>query len=261
MNGVLLPAARVRELLGLLGEMREILDSGGDALQHAADGLLRLVGADAGGFAIGPKGTLPGDNIGQIVASGFPPSQVDQVRRLYVAERGSAVDIAAAVIVLAQAQGTSMVNRRCELVDDASWYGSEFVTDFRRPWRLDESIYGSFEDGDDNFVGVGCFRSWGSTKYDERERALVQLFVEQVTGWMLQRRDSVALTPRQRQTLQCLLEGNCAKQIASKLGLSLYTVKEYVQQVYRANGVASQAELMARYLAPPVRRPSNSRKS
>jgi DNA-binding CsgD family transcriptional regulator len=253
MSGVLLPAARVRELLRLLGEMREILDSGGDALQHAAEGLLRLVGADAGGFALGPRGPLPDNNVAQIVAAGFPSSQVPQVRQLYVAEQGLAVDPAASVVVQAHAQGTSRVARRRELVDDDRWYGSDFVNDFRRPWRLDDSIYGAFADAEGSFTGVGCFRSWGSKKFAERERALAQLFVEQCAGWMLQRREAAALTPRQRQTLQYLLEGNCAKQIASKLGLSLYTVKEYVQAVYRANGVASQAELMARLLTPRSR--------
>jgi DNA-binding CsgD family transcriptional regulator len=250
----------VRELLRLLGEMREILDAGGDALQHAAEGLLELVGADAGGFALGPRGTLPEDNISQIIAAGFPASQVGQVRQLYVAEHGLAVDLAASVVVLAQSQGTSKVARRCELVDDDGWYGSEFVNEFRRPWRLDDSIYGAFEDAEGRFVGLGCFRSWGSRTFTERERALAQLFVEECSGWILQRREAAALTPRQRQTLQCLLEGDCAKQIATKLGLSLYTVKEYVQAVYRANGVASQTELMARLLSPPGRRPSRGRK-
>jgi DNA-binding CsgD family transcriptional regulator len=248
MGDVLLPAAQVRELLRLLGEMREILDSGGHALQHAAEGLLRLLGADAGGFALGPRGTLPDDNISQIIASGFPSSQVGQVRQLYVAEHGLAVDPAAAVIVRAHSQGSSKVARRCELVDDSAWYDSDFVNDFRRPWHLDDSIYGAFAGADGSFVGVGCFRSWGSRKFAERERALAQLFVEQCAGWILQRREAAALTPRQRQTLQCLLEGDCAKQIAGKLGLSTYTVKEYIQAVYRANGVTSQAELMARLL-------------
>jgi DNA-binding CsgD family transcriptional regulator len=255
MGDLLLPAARVRELLRLLGEMREILDSGGDALQHAAAGLLRLVGADAGGFALGPRGTLPGDNISQIIAAGFPSSQEAEVRQLYVAEHGSAVDPAAAVVVLAQSRGTSTVARRYELVDDQTWYGSDFVNAFRRPWRLDDSIYGAFHDADERFIGVGCFRSWGSRNFNERERALAQLFVEECTGWILRRGEGDALTPRQRQTLRYLLEGNCAKEIAYKLGLSLYTVKEYVQAIYRAKGVTSQAELMARLLTPSHRRP------
>jgi DNA-binding CsgD family transcriptional regulator len=254
MNDVLLPAARVRALLRLLGEMREILDSGGDALQHAAQGLLRLVGADAGGFALGPKGTLPGDNIAHIIAAGFSSSQEPQVRQLYVAEHGLAMDPAAAAVTLAQAQGAARVARRCELVDDRTWYGSDFVNDFRRPWQLDDSIYGAFDDAEGGFTGLGCFRSWGSRKFTERERALAQLFVEECSGWILQRREAAGLSPRQRQTLQYLLEGNCAKEIACKLGLSLYTVKEYVQGVYRANGVASQAELMARVLKAPRRR-------
>src|SRR5262245_12647629 len=46
--GALLRARRVRELVRLLRETWEIASSGGDATHHAAAGMLRLVGADAG---------------------------------------------------------------------------------------------------------------------------------------------------------------------------------------------------------------------
>jgi DNA-binding NarL/FixJ family response regulator len=56
------------------------------------------------------------------------------------------------------------------------------------------------------------------------------------------------LPPRLRQTLDCLLAGDSEKQAAARLGVSVATVREYVQAVYRRLGVDSRAELLARFL-------------
>lgn len=56
------------------------------------------------------------------------------------------------------------------------------------------------------------------------------------------------LSPRLRQTLECLLEGDSEKQVASRLGLSLPTVHQYVTALYRRFNVHSRAELLASFL-------------
>ena len=53
------------------------------------------------------------------------------------------------------------------------------------------------------------------------------------------------LSPRLRQTLACLLEGDSEKEVASRLGLSQATTHEYVSALYRHFGVRSRAQLMA----------------
>jgi DNA-binding NarL/FixJ family response regulator len=58
----------------------------------------------------------------------------------------------------------------------------------------------------------------------------------------------VDLPPRPRQVLRCLLEGDSNKQVARRLGLSRYTVKEYVDRIYRHFGVQSRQELLARWI-------------
>ena len=47
-----------------------------------------------------------------------------------------------------------------------------------------------------------------------------------------------------------LLGGASEKEIADRMGLSAHTVHQYVKSIYRAFGVRSRAELMARCLAP-----------
>lgn len=59
-----------------------------------------------------------------------------------------------------------------------------------------------------------------------------------------------ALSPRATQTLGELLGGASEKEIADRMGLSAHTVHQYVKSIYRAFGVRSRAELMARCLAP-----------
>jgi len=54
------------------------------------------------------------------------------------------------------------------------------------------------------------------------------------------------LSPRLRQTLACLTEGDTEKQVAARLGLSQTTTHEYVTALYRHFGVRSRAQLLAR---------------
>lgn len=56
------------------------------------------------------------------------------------------------------------------------------------------------------------------------------------------------LTPRLQQVLLCLLEGDSNKQVACRLGLSRYTVKEHVDRILRYFGVRSRLELLARWI-------------
>ena len=53
------------------------------------------------------------------------------------------------------------------------------------------------------------------------------------------------LSPRLRQTLACLLDGDSEKQLAARLGLSRATVHQYVTALYRHFGVTSRAQLLA----------------
>jgi DNA-binding CsgD family transcriptional regulator len=56
------------------------------------------------------------------------------------------------------------------------------------------------------------------------------------------------LSPRLKQTLACLLEGDSEKQIAARLGLSRATLHQYVTALYRQLDVQSRPQLFARML-------------
>jgi DNA-binding CsgD family transcriptional regulator len=71
-------------------------------------------------------------------------------------------------------------------------------------------------------------------------------------------RDALArarrLSPRERQTLACLLGGDGEKQVARAMGLSRHTVHAYVKSVYRHFQVDSRPALLAQFVSPAVRR-------
>jgi len=71
-------------------------------------------------------------------------------------------------------------------------------------------------------------------------------------------RDALArarrLSPRERQTLACLLGGDGEKQVARAMGLSRHTVHAYVKSVYRHFQVDSRPALLAQFVSPSVRR-------
>jgi DNA-binding NarL/FixJ family response regulator len=54
------------------------------------------------------------------------------------------------------------------------------------------------------------------------------------------------LTPREQQIVQAIEEGLSYKLIAARLGISIDTVRNHIQQVYRKLGVNSKGEVMAR---------------
>jgi DNA-binding CsgD family transcriptional regulator len=54
-----------------------------------------------------------------------------------------------------------------------------------------------------------------------------------------------ALSPRQRQTLTFLIEGDSEKQAAARLGVSYATAHQYVTSLHRFFNVRSRGELMS----------------
>jgi DNA-binding CsgD family transcriptional regulator len=56
------------------------------------------------------------------------------------------------------------------------------------------------------------------------------------------------LSPRLRETLECLLDGASEKSIAGRLRISPHTVHGYVKLIYRHFQVKSRAQLLSRWV-------------
>src|SRR3954463_439061 len=60
--------------------------------------------------------------------------------------------------------------------------------------------------------------------------------------------DTAELSPREREVLNGLAEGQAYKQIADKLNVSIHTVRNYIRRIYEKLHVQSRTEAVAKYL-------------
>jgi DNA-binding NarL/FixJ family response regulator len=60
--------------------------------------------------------------------------------------------------------------------------------------------------------------------------------------------ETAELSPREREVLDGLAEGQAYKQIAAKLDVSIHTVRNYIRRIYEKLHVRSSAEAVAKYL-------------
>jgi DNA-binding CsgD family transcriptional regulator len=242
---------RVRELLRLLGEAYELPD--GDALQyHLLGGFLRIIGG-AGIMRVQAYDYAPngGHDIRHSVDVGFDEEYRRRVRDQYL-ESSAADPVVAQLLARHQHlnEGGLSVIRRVDVINNKAWYSSPYVTELRRPARLDDGIYtGRLLEGQHG-DGVGVHRAWGDPPFTEEDRELTRLFHDEVLSRFAlpgHGLDVVRLSPRERQMLTALLAGQRRKEIAVDLGLSAHTVNEYVRSLYRRLGVSGLPELYQRY--------------
>jgi len=143
---------------------------------------------------------------------------------------------------------------RRELTDDRTWYASHHVREVRRKAGLDDSLYSSLTTGSEQIACICLSRMWGSKKrFGKREKNILDL-LHPACAWVYQSEnptaylDSVALSPREKQTLWKLLAGRGEKEIAAEMRLSINTVHHYVKALYKHFHVSSRAELLAKWM-------------
>lgn len=97
---------------------------------------------------------------------------------------------------------------------------------------------------------------------DQRRRIVAELCKQlgRVTGAPVQREvnaapartvvaiEKLGLPPRQRQTLERLLQGDSEKQIAQRLKLSPHTIHSYVKALHKRLDVNSRGELLSQFV-------------
>jgi DNA-binding CsgD family transcriptional regulator len=145
--------------------------------------------------------------------------------------------------------------RREQIISDAEWGQSVAFNDFVRRGGLDLGILSHQTFGGAGRVfAVVLYPRYGEAPLTERSRRIVHL-AQQELGPLLGTGLATAgeaglsdLPPRWRQTLDCLLDGDSEKQIASRLAISQQTVHQYVKGLYGHFGVSSRAELLAFFL-------------
>jgi DNA-binding CsgD family transcriptional regulator len=149
--------------------------------------------------------------------------------------------------------GKLVTRTRRDLVSDTSWYRSATFNEYFRVGRIDHRLASLFQVSNDGACSIIALnRALGDRDFSPRERRLLNFFHAElgrlIGGPLAGSADPgvVRLSPRLRQTLACLLEGDGEKQVAERLRLSRATVHQYVMALYRHFNVKSRAQLLAR---------------
>ena len=102
-------------------------------------------------------------------------------------------------------------------------------------------------------VGVGLHQFGRSKQLTARQRELTRFAVEEIhrlvqLGYIPQPKPQDGLSPRLQQVLNFLLVGDAPKNISRKLGIAIWTTREYIQKIYDFYGVSGRDELMAKWI-------------
>ena len=247
----LLRVQDVRDAYRLIGECRDLGSE--PALWHSRmlGGVYRLIGALAAAGGEGRCWVRPistGDAI-----SAFDAGLDARTRELYIAYRRELGPAGNPIWhAWLNVAGRLVTRTRRQLVSDTEWYRSVVFNEYRRPGKIDHQLTSVYQTSDDGAISViTVLRALGERDFSPRERRLLNFFHAEL-GPLIGRAlvsatepSPVKLSPRLRQTLACLLEGDSEKQVADRLDLSHDTTHQYVTALYRHFGVGSRAQLMA----------------
>jgi DNA-binding CsgD family transcriptional regulator len=254
-----LTAADVRAVFRLVNECRD-LGSDPDAWpHHLSFGLTRLVNAACVAYteahlADSPLGFSP------LRANVFGDLPADHLRRYAETNLRPDTPEQIALTRFWATPGAVVTCTRRELLSDEEWERSAYRNEVGLPFGLDDGLVTRAPEAGGAVISYALVRAAGDPPYGPWERRLVDLFQVELAPHLGRRLATVTdpaarLTARQRQVLDCLLDGDSEKQVALRLGLAAGTVHVHVKRLYALFGVSSRAELLA-YFLRRYRRPS-----
>jgi len=246
----LLRVQDVRDAYRLIGECRDL--GGEPALWQTRllEGLGRLVGASAGagGEGVWSRPVHPVRPFFSFDV-GFDACGRERLR-VYMREIGPVGD--PIFRALRDVPGLVATRSRSQLVSDTAWYRSVSFNDYRKLCGVDHCVTSVCRVSDRGAVSVITgHRRVGERDFSPREVRLVEFLHEELRPLIGRQLVSASepspgtLSPRLRDTLACLMEGDSEKQVAARLGISHPTVHQYVTALYRRFGVQSRGQLLA----------------
>jgi DNA-binding CsgD family transcriptional regulator len=248
----LLRVQDVRAAYRLIGECRDLGSDPGLWHRRMLEGACQLFGVPV---AAGGEGRWIRPHRAIEVFSAFEAGLDAGGRKLYVAyhrELGACGD--PIFQALQHVPGRLLTRSRKQLVPDAVWYRSA-AWEYRRPIGIDEQLTSVYQISEGGAIsGIALHRPARERGFSPREQRLVSFFHEELGRLIGNALVSATepsperLSPRLRQTLACLLEGDSEKQVATRLGLSHATTHQYITALYRHFGVSSRGQLLAHML-------------
>ena len=243
-----LRAFEVRQIYRLLSECLELGDDWMAWYTHMAHALSGMLGANVfvGGEA---EWHTAGQRVLGAVATGFESG------RYWVEHKHESPRTDILFPKLSAIDPRLTTRTRRQLVDDQVWYSS-CAQNYYRAVGLDDALISVLPlNGDGGINIITVHRNFGERDFSARERLQLHVFHREL-GSLLRRHmlfraekpSASGLSPRLRQTLDCLLEGDSEKQVAARLSLSETTIHQYVGALYQHFRVNSRASLLAYFM-------------
>jgi DNA-binding CsgD family transcriptional regulator len=248
-----------RAILRLVGECRELGDDHHAWRNHLLSRLARLVDADLGfcgemaGLRARRAATIGVTHWGW--ENGFDQKCfLENFARL---EHDSSTFATINAYFERAVRKDGVCHTRREIAPDRWWYRSVDYQELSRPIGYDHTLW-CFRALDwgarDEFSGIVLNRRLGAGDFRAREVTIVRELhaeVARAIGGPLARYADPsprALSPRARQVLACLLEGEGDKQIAARLNVSRFTVNHYAKLIFQHFQTGGRAELQGRWI-------------
>jgi DNA-binding CsgD family transcriptional regulator len=249
----LLRVRDVRDAYRLIGECRDLGSDPALWQPRLLEGLCTLIG---GPSATGGEGLWLRPNHPVRVLSVYQAGFDARSRQLYAAfhrELGPARE--PIFCALQRIPGQLVTRSRRQVLSDAEWYGSYFFNEYQRPVEIEDRLQSVYQVSQAGAVSVlVVHRAPGERRFSSREARLLNFVHDELGRLIGHALASIAepspanLSPRLRQTLACLLDGDGEKQVAARLGLSRATIHQYVTMLYRHFKVGSRAQLLTHVL-------------
>ena len=251
----------VRDVFHLIGECRDLGRDPCAWRLHLLEGLLRILHAQLG-FAGVEHVTNFSSELRPMVAVGWPS---DVCRRRFADfqnEIGNTrLHLFKSRLLEHRPTGPGLVRLRQDLLDDREWTSSVMFNEYLRVGDVNETLHVLLHRGDGVVGVISLHRTLRDCRFQPHDRLVMELLTDELLPLVgrslaLDGPSAHGLSPRLRDVLACLLEGDAEKQIARRLGLSAHYLHQCVKAVYRHFEVSSRGELLARYVRPPF--PSGS---
>jgi DNA-binding CsgD family transcriptional regulator len=238
-------------MIRLLGEVATIDRGHSFQKQRLMDGLCEIIGADRWATSLACRyGTDPVPVYVGFSHGGF--TEDNFARFLVALEHPDMPSLNAAMLDEFRRHRAHLTRRR-EQIDVENRFPESAAFPLWIAAGLEHLIMSIYPLDEISESICAVYRRPGSQPFTARESRILHIMLSEVPwlhalGWPEDRGVTVpALTQRQRLTLNLLLEGHSRKLIADHLGISIHTVGEYIQAVYRHFKVQSQRELIARF--------------
>jgi DNA-binding NarL/FixJ family response regulator len=242
----------VRDAFRLIGDCRDLGREPTLWQVRMAEGLCRLIGA---GDASGGEALLvrPDGQLVPLAAFQVGDAHSHKVWEQYMRDQGPAID--PFVQGYGRVPGKMVARTRRQVVADAVYYRSVAYDRYLRVAEAHHRVMSFHPTVRGTAVNVvHLTRPRGDPDFSTREQRFLDFFHRELGPLVGRQLVSAAeptpeaLSPRLRQTLACLAEGDSEKQVAARLGLSPTTVHQYVTTLYRRFGVRSRGQLLAHVL-------------